>query len=323
MSRFRKVFSILLVIMVGMCCAEADELGSFVDIMPEDDPYINDVIIPEENPQNPVGALENVSDGPDVFSLLLIGTDGYSSKINGRSDSMMLVRLNRGTGEIKIASFMRDLYVSIPGKGKTRLNAAFVYGGADLLRETLFNNFGVSADAYIAVNFAIMKELVDDLGGVDVTITKSEMNQINKWMADYYKQARKRAAYTKLKESGDVHLDGDQALAFSRIRNIDSDYERTRRQRDVIQAVFKKVMTLNKLEIAALVVGSIGKVQTDITVDDALKLAPLVLSVDRWDMATLRIPADKCYSSEMISGMAVLVPNLQKNKEQLELFFGE
>ncbi len=326
MSRFKKLFSIVLIVMVGMCCAGAEELGSLVDVpneIVEEDEYINDVIIEDNSEDNPIGKLENVSDGPDVFNLLLIGTDGYSSQINGRSDSMMLVRLNRKDGTIKIASFMRDLFVKIPGKGKTRLNAAFVYGGADLLKETLYNNFGVTADAYVAVNFAIMKELVDEIGGVDLTITKSEMNQINKWMQDYYKNSRKKATYTKITEYGQVHLDGDQALAFSRIRAIDSDYERTRRQRDVIQAAFTKVMGMDKMRIAALVMGNLGKVKTDLDLEDAMKLAPLVLSVDNWEMSTLRIPADNCFTSETISGMAVLVPNLEKNKVKLEAFFGD
>jgi len=323
MSRFKKGFSILLMVMVFMCAASAEDLGSLVTIVEEDEWVFSDVVISEETEPNPIGALEPIDEGPEVFHLLLIGTDGYSSQINGRSDSVMLVRLDRNSGKIKIASFMRDLYVAIPGRGKTRLNAAFFYGGADLLKQTLYNNFGVQADAYIAVNFGIMKELVDDLGGIDLTITRSEMNQINVLMSAYYKGTKRKATYTKMTEYGFVHLDGDQALAFSRIRSIDSDYERTRRQRDVIQAIFTKVMGLDKLRIASLVMGNLGKIKTDLALDDALNLAPLILKKDSWEMSTLRIPADKCFSSETISGMAVLVPNLQKNKAALEQFFSE
>lgn len=335
MDRFKRAFSLVIILMVFICTAGAEPIGSLVELTPEpteilmeeledpDDPYANDVIIPDDEDEQAesLGALQDIEQGPEIFSLLLIGTDGYSNKINGRSDSMMLCRLNSQTKKIQIVSFMRDLFVKIPGKGKTRLNAAFVYGGAALLEETLYTNFGVSADAYVAVNFAIMKDLVDQLGGVDIKVTKSEMNQINRWMADYYRRSGKKASYQKLKEYGDVHLDGDQALAFSRIRNIDSDYERTRRQRDVIAGVFKTAMSRSKLDLLGLVMNNIGKVQTDVTLDDALALAPLVLDAKDWEIETFRIPAEKTYSSENISGMSVLVPNLDKNRAALEKFF--
>lgn len=326
MDKFKRIFVFVLIAMVLICGAGAERLGASFEageaIIDMDDPYKDDVLITDGlDEEGPIGALEEVWEAPDIFNLLLIGTDGYSSKINGRSDSMMLVRLNKQTKQIQIVSFMRDLFVKIPGKGKTRLNAAFVYGGAELLEKTLFENFGVSADGYLAVNFAIMKDLVNEIGGITVTVTKAEMNQINVWMKDYYKQSGKKANYQKLTEYGDVHLDGDSALAFSRIRNIDSDYERTRRQRQVIEAVFKKVMTMDKLTIAGLVLKNIGKVQTDLGLDDALKLAPIVSEVADWQITTVRIPAQNCYTSETISGMAVLVPNLQKNKAALEAFF--
>lgn len=274
-------------------------------------------------PPDSLGALEDVEEVRS-FTLLLIGVDSYFDKISGRSDSMILCRLDRNEGKIKIVSFMRDLYVRIPGRGNNRLNAAFVFGGQKLLRETLFNQFGVTADAYIAVNFTLMKEMVDQLGGVDITITKAEMTQINYWSRVYYARSRlNSASYVPLNEYGLVHLRGDQALAFSRIRNIDSDYQRTRRQRDVIAALFTKAAAMSNGELVNLVINNIGRVQTDIALGQALELLPLLTGMRRWEIETLRIPADKCFSSRTISGMAVLVPDLKKNQNVLKSFLGD
>jgi LCP family protein required for cell wall assembly len=308
--------------------AWAESLGSLVIVTQAPDAVVTDSDPPPVNPDdvsdNPLGALTDVFRGPDSFSLLLIGTDSYGSQISGRSDSMILCKLNRKTGKVMIVSFMRDLYVAIPGRGSTRLNAAFVYGGAALLRETLSNQFGVAADAFIAVNFTVMVDLMDRLGGVDVTITRAEMTQINYWARVYYRRSGlNTSAYGPLNTYGDVHLDGAQALAFSRIRNIDSDYQRTRRQRDVVAAAFSRATELNAAQLALLVAENIGKVKTDITLADALDLLPLLLSARGWEVETFRIPADRAYASRTISGMAVLVPDLKKNRDLLRDFLGE
>lgn len=322
MALFKRslLFALMMMFIIVSACAQT--LGALEEVTPAENIETLQSI-DQPSLENPLGMLEALEKAPELIHLLLIGTDGYADQINGRSDAMMLVRIDSRTHKIKIVSFMRDLFVKIPGKGRTRLNAAFVYGGAALLEETLFNNFGVTADIYIAVNFTIMKELVDTLGGVDLSITKAEMNQINKWMKNYYQKARLKATYTKLTDYGDVHLDGDQALAFSRIRNIDSDYERTRRQRDVISAIFKAVSKKNAMELLSLVTSNINKVETNIGLDDALKLAPVLLSGGDWTFETLRIPADKCYTSETISGMSVLVPKLEKNIAQIEAFWAQ
>jgi len=294
----------------------ADSIGAFMEI-----PVAPD--LPTLSPEStlPPAVLEDVHTEAESFTLLLIGVDSYFEKISGRSDSMLLCRLDGAEGKVKIVSFMRDLYVRIPGRGSNRLNAAFVYGGAKLLRETLYQQFGVTADAYVAVNFTIMKEMVDKMGGVDITITKAEMSQINYWARVYYARSRLSSSlYEPLNAYGEVHLRGDQALAFSRIRKIDSDYQRTRRQRDVIAALFTKAAAMPPAGLMALVMENIGRVQTDISLSQALELLPLLAGARRWEIETLRIPADRCFSSRMISGMSVLVPDLKKNQNILRTF---
>lgn len=256
----------------------------------------------------------------DVFQLLLIGTDTYSVKAKGRSDVMMLAQLDQENKTIKLVSFLRDLYVKIPGKGSTRINAAYAYGGADLLLKTMKTNFGIEPDAYIVVNFSRMADLVDQIGGVEVEVSKSERTQLNNILKSYNLKMGIKQNDGLLQSSGLQVLTGRQALSFSRIRKIDSDFERTNRQRTVVEAAFHKMMTFSWDKIGELVIDNMDNVITNLSVEDAIKLIPMALNVQDATFATMQIPAKNAYSSQTISGMAVLVPNLSKNVQQLNDF---
>ncbi len=256
----------------------------------------------------------------DMFQILLIGTDNYSTKSRGRSDTMMLAQLDPKTKTVKLVSFLRDMYVKIPGKGSTRLNAAYVYGGPDLLLKTLKNNFGIEPDAYISVNFSRMINLIDAIGGVEVDVSSSERTQLNGIMQYYNLKMGKRQNDGLLKKSGLHMLTGKQAMCFSRIRKIDSDFARTDRQRTVVEAAFHKVMAMSWDEIGQVVLDNLDNVVTNISAADAIRLIPTALIAKEATFETLQIPVKGGYASKMISGMAVLVPNLSKNVEALNDF---
>ena len=120
-----------------------------------------------------------------VFDLLLIGTDATTEEETGRSDAMVLLRLDAGAGEIRVVSFLRDLYVRIPGHGRNRLNAAYAFGDAELLLATLEENFGVTADAYAEVNFARLTKVIDRIGGVEAEVSEAERRQLNGILRHY------------------------------------------------------------------------------------------------------------------------------------------
>ena len=124
-----------------------------------------------------------------IFNLLLVGVDTDDAALRGRSDTMLLASFNARTGEMRLISFMRDTYVKIPGKGHNKLNAAYAYGGAELLMETLETNFGVTVDGYLAVNYALMVELVDAIGGVEMTVSEDELPKLN-GILEYYNYQR-------------------------------------------------------------------------------------------------------------------------------------
>lgn len=263
---------------------------------------------------------DHVTPETDAFQLLLVGTDNYKVNSRGRSDTMMLVQLDPKAKTIKLTSFLRDMYVKIPGHGSTRLNAAYAYGGADLLLQTLKNNFGIEPDAYVVVNFSRMAALIDAIGGVEVNVSKGEVSQANLILRAYNVNMGKSQTDGSIKKSGLQTLTGKQALSFSRIRKIDSDFERTSRQRTVVEAAFHKIMALSWDQIGELVLDNLDNVNTSLSGEDAIRLIPIALSAKDATFETLHIPVDGGYASRMISGMAVLVPNLKENVAAVDAF---
>jgi len=251
-------------------------------------------------------------------NILLIGVDTLEENINGRSDTMILVHVNPETAEIRMVSFLRDLYVSIPGVGKTRLNAAYMHGGEELLKQTLSNTFGISVDYTVTVHFSMLADLVDQLGGIEIEVTSAERSQINKLLEDYNDATGQYGG--ELEAGGLQRLTGKQALCYSRIRKIDSDFQRTSRQQTVITAMMKRAGELGYWQLLKLALANLPKVQTDLRFTDIVTLAPLVTQLDRLNLQTARVPFDGAYHDETINGMMVLVPNLERCRTQLQDF---
>ena len=252
--------------------------------------------------------------------ILLIGTDAYTIKQKGRSDTMILVQLDVDTGEVKMVSFLRDLYVAIPGHGKTRLNAAYVYGGAELLLQTLENNFGVRADRTVAVNFSLMVEVIDRIGGVTVEVKEKERVQLNSILKYYNTQNGYGKNDGLLQQSGKQALTGKQALCYSRIRKIDSDFQRVSRQRKVLEAVYVRVRELDAVTLGQIAFAVLPDIRTDMTLTDVASLIPVLINLRDVRFSSLTVPINGGYSSETRSGMSVLVPYLEKNQNAISSF---
>ena len=256
-------------------------------------------------------------DTSNIKSILLIGQDKQGDQTRQRSDSMILATLDKDQGTISLTSFMRDLYVAIPGYSSTRINAAYAYGGMELLDETLEENFGVQIDGNVEVDFEVFKVLVDKVGGIDLELTQAE--------ADYICGRDQSVLYPQpLRTDWDLqegvnHLDGEQALIHARNRSIgNSDYRRTERQQDVLKAAFAKIKDLNVLEIGGLIKDVLPLVTTDLSLWDMTGYAMDVMSIGTDEIQSYRIPEDGSYTPQTIDGMQVLVPNLEQNREYLQ-----
>ena len=118
------------------------------------------------------------------LNVLLIGVDHAQSGQNGRSDTMMLASIDPAQGSVRLVSFLRDLYVPIPGHGRSRLNAAYFYGGERLLKETLEKQFGVTIDRTVTVRFSVLEELVNQLGGIEIELEEKERVHLNRLLEE-------------------------------------------------------------------------------------------------------------------------------------------
>ena len=144
--------------------------------------------------------------------ILLIGVDAYEDQARGRSDTMVLVQADPAAGSVRALSFLRDLYVSIPGCGTTRLNAAYSFGGESLLKTALKNNFGVEVDRTVTVSFDSLCRIVDALGGIELEVTEEEREQLNAILAAYNRGLGLNPGDGRLSGSGTVHLTARQRL---------------------------------------------------------------------------------------------------------------
>ena len=246
------------------------------------------------------GDIEPLMDD-DLLNILLVGQDRRPGQGRQRSDSMIVCSVNVETKQIAMISFLRDLYVQIPGYTDNRLNAAYVFGGFPLLKESLKVNFGITVDGCFEVDFTGFTALIDEIGGVDVSLTAAEARVVGGGAVE-----------------GENHLDGAHALTYARIRKIDSDFQRTNRQRKVLLACYEKVKQRSLKEMLSLLDQALPYLTTDLTNPQiysiASKLFPLFNNAE---INTYHIPPDGTYSNLYLRGMAILYPDLKMIRDIL------
>ena len=195
----------------------------------------------------------------DVTNILLLGLDeGGRNYPYRRSDAMIVASINKKTKDIKLVSFSRTAYVAIEGYSNTRLNHAHGYGGAPLVIDTIEKNYKIRIDNYISTTFEAFQQLIDCLGGVDIGLTQAEVND------DTMRYVLKLQGYTDL-VPGTYTLNGYSALNYVRLRSIDSDRERTQRQRNVLTSLAAKARSMNVLQLNSALNDILPLVTTDLT----------------------------------------------------------
>lgn len=206
---------------------------------------------------------EELAGNGKITNIALFGVSSREDSYVGLSDAIMVASVNGKTGQIKLVSIARDTYVSVSGHGQTKLNHAYSYGGPELAIRTLNENFNLDITDYVAVNFDSLADVIDKMGGVDIEITEQERRQINAYLLEG----------DPVTETGLVHLNGPQAVSYSRIRKIDSDDMRTHRQRTVLQCLFEKAKTVSPLEYPSYIKELAPMVETSLTNQEILSLA--------------------------------------------------
>lgn len=249
-----------------------------------------------------------------VMNILLIGNDSRDNDESGRSDAMILLSISSKTNKIHLTSLLRDVYVDIPGYGSNRLNAAYSYGGAELLMETIEANFDIEVNRYMQVNFEAFANLVDAVGGVDLELSNEEVLLVNGYLWEYNILLGRAEGTDYFAEDveGEVHLNGPQALAYCRNRYIGNDFGRTERQRKVLSAMVAKapVVLLNMKDV---VNGVFENIATNLTKTECMQLAASAGKLLTHELVQGSIPLDGTYANANINGMAVLQVDFEAN----------
>lgn len=219
-----------------------------------------------------------------VLNILLIGEDTRGDEIvdeGFRADSAIVASVNQDTGKIILTSILRDTYVYYEVEegnkesGKfSKINEAMSYGGLDCYIRAVENNYKINIDNYVLVNFESFKTIIDTLGGVDIEVTSAEIKEINNHQSRYGNVTIKKSFEGK---SGLVHLNGEQALAYCRIRYIDSDGERANRQKRVLSTLFEKAQSSSTLKSVEVVTKLLPYVKTGAKKQEVINLATYAL----------------------------------------------
>ncbi len=325
-----------------------EEPAEVVEEEAEEDIYIDDEIseligsleldmeLDTENAIDPASLDLNPNLPDNVVNILLVGVDGRTDDIASGSkhgDVQIIVSINKDDGSIKMTSVLRDLYVNIPGyRNKNRINVAYSRGGGQLAMRTMNNLFELNIEHYVTINFYGLASIIDGLGGIDIELTKKEANAINA----YIKKNLKKGGYDNQDKNyerqpleginGTQHLDGIQAVMYARLRSVDNDFERSNRQRHLLELLLGKVldggMSIDKL--IGLMEACLPYAETNMTAMALVELAMEVLSSDIMSrlqsgaslLEQQRIPLDETWKYYTTEGGASVVAFRNNNRRQ-------
>lgn len=253
---------------------------------------------------------KEIKSDKDVINVLLIGTDSRTESDRGRSDTMILMSLNKKNKKVIMTSFLRDTWVNIPDIGPQRLNAAYAFGGPPLLMKTIQANFGVEVDKYAMINFGAFREIIDTLGGVEINVKEAEIPSIN--------AGAKESGTAAITKPGKYNLDGAQALAYARIRKIDSDFQRTQRQRTVMEQVFKKAKALSLSELNDFLEKILPSITTNLEKSEIFWMVLKASDYLGYERMQQSIPNTGSFENLVIDGMMVLGIDYEKYTKELQ-----
>lgn len=291
--------------------------------------YFATVENPEEYTHLPVASIvddEHEGDGRSelgIYNILLMGLDKDSGNL---SDSMIVVTIDTKNKAIKLTSFLRDILVPIPGRSPNQLNVVFRSGGFELIKEVFAKSFDLCIDAYAAVNYSELTQVIDKLGGVSVYMTEAEVNFLN--TSNYIADPK----YRNLDVYTGVHwLNGSQATGYARVRFVDkgneaNDFARTTRQRQILNSIYDQFKSKSLPELLALMETVLPSITTNLTIPEMTEIATKAVAagVLSSDMEQLRIPLNELHKNAYYEKMLILDIDFEANTKEVHKFiFGD
>lgn len=255
-----------------------------------------------------------------IINIAFFGSDSrdLSNMNSGRADTIMIISVNPTKKSIKLISIPRDTYVNVPGYGKTKINHSYAYGQEQLAIKTINSNFGLNITEYVTINFEGLINVINAVGGVDINISKEERDVLNDYLAESYSIMGKE--YVPMTEYGDVHLNGEQALAHCRDRYVGSDFTRAERQREVLTEVMGKISQKSFGEMLDLVDIFLQQVRTNINVSEYLGLAASAFTnKDDYmnNIISAQVPSTDYGKGDYIDGIYYFVADLDTCKKDM------
>lgn len=261
----------------------------------------------------------------DILNILLIGEDRRPEEGRTRSDSIIIMTVDKENKTIKLTSLMRDLYVQIPGYSGSKISTAYVRGGIQLLEETIKQNFDIHIDGSIRVDFSDFRSVIDSIGGIELNIGEDQIDVLNTYIKECNKIFGENENSNLVKKSGVQKLNGLQVLAHSRSRYIETgDFGRTERQREILIAVSEQIKKLETWHTLKTAYSILPLLTTDMGNIDLLKLGISICETGVNNIETHNIPVEASFEFDNIEGMDVMVPDLDRCKQALKkIIYGE
>lgn len=255
----------------------------------------------------------------EIKNIVLLGSDSESigDPPQGRSDTIIIVSINPKYKSIKMISIPRDTYAEIPGYGNNKINHAYAWGKEQLALKTINLNFETNFTQYISIDFSGMINVINDIGGIDLCVSKEEVEFINKESKYAYNTSgnpqKKVAGY------GTVTLDGEQALTHSRNRAVGDDFTRAGRQRQVLEAILTKMSTMSIGEISDMLDVFLKEVTTNINVSDYIgTITEVLMNKDTYlnNIISVQVPSKDYATGQYIKGIYYFVPSDTERMKQ-------
>ena len=261
---------------------------------------------------------------PGITNILLLSSDARPGENVSRSDSIMILTIDNINKKLKVTSLMRDMLVKIDGHGEEKLNHAFAYGGPTKTIETIQNNFGIKLNNYVIVDFNAFVKVIDAINGIEVTVKDYELDELNKYILD-----GGGSEEDLLPSPGTYNLNGYQALSYARIRKVgNGEYERTERQRAVLQIALEKVKDMSTVKLVSLLNELFPYVKTNISLGNAMDYGFTALNVGKkcnFEIEQFRVPLDSISKGGIINnkGWVFVIDKVETSKALQEFIFND
>lgn len=257
-----------------------------------------------------------------VETVLIFGVDSRrASEVICRADTLLLLTIDRRHKTLKLTSIMRDTQVKIAGRSQEdKINASYAYGGAGLLINTINENFDLDIQHFAMFDFWSAASLIDAVGGVEINVAAAEIEYLNKNLKEQNKLVAKASQSPAVTRAGKQLLDGRQAIAWARIRKLDSDFQRTSRQRTVMSALLGKISSKQPLSALKMAVQGLRCTETNLSNGDLFRIGQAALPLTR-KILQYRVPEEGLYT--VIDNPWMMVVDWNKQKPALHYFIWE